>query len=138
MRYTLTMPDPKDNYRLYMEHAREMLQVAEETLHNEHYSSACNRAYYAIFYAASALLYSKGKTYGKHSAVLSSFRQYFIKTGEFDQKWSDDYGFIMSSRQTADYELYDHLEKDQVVEVVAKAQAFVEEVEKWLHKQKLL
>jgi uncharacterized protein (UPF0332 family) len=132
------MPDPKDNYRLYMEHAREMLQVAEETLHNEHYSSACNRAYYAIFYAASALLYSKGKTYGKHSAVLSSFRQYFIKTGEFDQKWSDDYGFIMSSRQTADYELYDHLEKDQVVEVVAKAQAFVEEVEKWLHKQKLL
>lgn len=132
------MPDSKDNYRLYIENAREMLQVAEETLRNEHYSSACNRAYYAVFYAASALLYSKGKTYGKHSAALAFFRQDFIKTGEFDQKWSDDYGFIMSSRQTADYELYDHLEKEQVVEVVAKARSFVEEVEKWLRKHELL
>ena len=77
-------------------------------------------------------------SYGKHSAVLAFFRQHFIKTGEFNQKWSDDYEFIMSSRQTADYELYDHLEKEQAVEVVKKARAFVEEVEKWLHKHKLL
>jgi uncharacterized protein (UPF0332 family) len=77
-------------------------------------------------------------SYGKHSAVLAFFRQHFIKTGELDQKWSDDYEFIMSSRQTADYELYDHLEKGQAVEVVKKARAFVEEVEKWLRKHKLL
>jgi uncharacterized protein (UPF0332 family) len=77
-------------------------------------------------------------SYGKHSAVLAFFRQHFIKTGELDQKWSDDYEFIMSSRQTADYELYDHLEKEQAVEVVKKARAFVEEVEKWLRKHKLL
>lgn len=70
--------------------------------------------------------------------MLASFRQNFIKTGEFDKKWSDDYGFIMSSRQSADYELYDHLEKEQAVEVVAKARAFVEEVEKWLRKHELL
>jgi len=44
----------------------------------------------------------------------------------------------MSSRQTADYELFDHLEKEQAVEVVSKARAFVEEVEKWLLKRKLL
>ena len=74
-----------------MENAQEMLDVAGENLRNDHYSSACNRAYYGIFYATSALLYSKGKSYGKHSAVLAAFRQYFIKTGEFDKKWSDDY-----------------------------------------------
>ena len=49
------MPDTKDNYKLYMEHANEMLEVADEILRNDHYASACNRAYYAIFYAASAL-----------------------------------------------------------------------------------
>jgi uncharacterized protein (UPF0332 family) len=121
-----------------MEHADEMLEVAEEILRNEHYSSACNRAYYAIFYAASALLYSKGMSFGKHCAVLAFFRQHFIKTGEFDQKWSDDYEFILSSRQTADYELFDHLEKGQADEVVNKARAFVEEVEIWLRKDKHL
>ncbi len=124
--YTLTMPDRKDNYRLYMENALEMLKVAKENLDNGHYSSACNRAYYGIFYAASALLYSKGKTYGKHSAVLAGFRQLFIKTGEFDKKWSDDYEFVMDSRHTADYDLYDSLEKEDAVMAVTKAQELVE------------
>ncbi len=89
------MDDPKDNYLLYMKNAQEMLDVAEELFRNNHYNSACNRAYYGIFYAASALLYSKGKSYGKHSAVLAAFRQYFIKTGELDKKWSDDYGLCL-------------------------------------------
>ncbi len=138
MGYTVPMPDPRDNYRLYMENAREMLEVARENLDNDHYSSACNRAYYAIFYAASALLYSKGKSYGKHSAVIAAFRQYFVKTGEFHKKRSDDYEYIMSSRHTGDYELMDRLEKEQALDVISKAEAFVEEVEEWLHKRELL
>jgi len=84
------------------------------------------------------LLYSKGKSYGKHSAVLAAFRQYFIKTGEFDKKWSDDYKVIMESRHAADYELYDTLEKDDVVDILTKAKEFVEEVKKWLQKRDLL
>jgi uncharacterized protein (UPF0332 family) len=132
------MDDPKDNYLLYMKNAQEMLDVAEELFRNNHYNSVCNRAYYGIFYAASALLYSKGKSYGKHSAVLAAFRQYFIKTGELDKKWSDDYEFIMDSRHTADYVLYDTLEKEDVVIVLAKANEFVEEVKKWLLERDLL
>ncbi len=132
------MANPKENYKLYIENAHEMIDVAKSNLGNDYYSSACNRAYYAVFYAASALLYSKGKSYGKHSAVIAAFRQYFIKTGEFDKKWSDVYEYIMSSRHTGDYELFDTLEKEQVVDVVKQAQSFVEEVEKWLLERDLL
>jgi uncharacterized protein (UPF0332 family) len=67
------MPDPKDNLRLYLENAREMLEVAELNLGNDYYGSACNRAYYAIFYAANALLFAKGMSFGKHSAIISAF-----------------------------------------------------------------
>jgi uncharacterized protein (UPF0332 family) len=132
------MDDPKENYRLYMRTAQEMLNVANENLNNGHNNSACNRAYYGIFYAASALLYSKGKTYGKHSAVLASFRQYFIKTGEFDKKWSDAYEFIMDSRHTADYDFYDAVDKEDTVIVLKKAHEFIEEVKQWLQNQDLL
>jgi uncharacterized protein (UPF0332 family) len=132
------MEDPRANYRLYMSNAQEMLEVAQENLNNGHTNSACNRAYYGIFYAASALLFSKGKTYGKHSAVLAAFRQYFIKTGEFDKKWGDDYKVVMESRHTADYELYDNLEQEAVVVIIDKAREFVEEVRKWLQKRELL
>ena len=136
------MDDPKaeakENYRVYMQNAQEMLDIADENFGNQRYRTACNRAYYGIFYAASAVLFSKGKSYGKHSAVLAAFRQYFIKTGEFDKQWSDDYRLIMESRHTADYELYDELEKQDAVEVIAKSKAFVEEVRKWLLKHGLL
>ncbi len=132
------MKDPKENYRLYITNAHEMIEVAKSNLGNGYYSSACNRAYYAVFYAASALLYSKGKSYGKHSAVIAAYRQYFIKTGEFAKKWSDVYEYVMSSRHSSDYELSDQPEKGQVEDVVAQAQAFVEKVEKWLLEHDLL
>jgi uncharacterized protein (UPF0332 family) len=131
------MPDPKDNYRLYMENAQEMLDIAEENFDNQHYRAACNRAYYAVFYAASALLFSKGKSYGKHSAVLAAFRQHFIKTGKLNKKLSDDYKLIMDTRHIADYDLSDPLEKEEVTRMIAKAKDFVQAVKKWLRKQDL-
>jgi uncharacterized protein (UPF0332 family) len=132
------MPDPKDNFRLYMENAREMLEVAKLNLGSDYYGSACNRAYYAIFYAASALLFAKNMSFGKHSAVISAYRQNFIKTGEFDVKWSDIYQRVMSHRQTGDYDINTRVEKEQAAGDVMDAQAFVEEVEQWLRKQNLL
>ena len=136
--YTLLMPDPKDNLRLYMENAREVLEVARLNLGNDYYGSACNRAYYAVFYAASALLFAKGMSFGKHSAVLSAFRQHFIKTGELDVKWSEVYQRIMSHRQTGDYDINLRIEQGQAVNDVNDAEAFVEEAESWLRKQNLV
>ncbi len=132
------MADLKDNYRLYMENAQEMLDIADENFGNKRYRSACNRAYYWIFYAASALLYSKSKSYEKHSAVLAAFRQCFIKAGEFEKNWSDDYKVIMQNRHTADYELQDDIEKEDAVEITEKFKAFIWGVKTWLQKNNLL
>jgi len=132
------MKDPKDNLRLYIENAHEVLDVARLNLSNDYYGSACNRAYYAVFYAASALLFAKGMSYGKHSAVISAFRQHFIKTSELDVKWSKTYQRIMSHRQIGDYDINLRVEKEQATVDVKDAQAFVEEVEQWLQKNNLL
>ena len=132
------MRDPKDNFRLYIENAREMLEVARLNLGNDYYGSTCNRAYYAIFYATSALLFTKEMSFGKHSAVLAAFRQHFIKTGEFDVRWSGIYQRVMSHRQSGDYDINVRVEKEQAANDVRDAQAFVEEVEQWLRKQNLL
>lgn len=136
--YTLPMSDPKENLRLYIDNAREVLEVAKLNLGNDYYGSACNRAYYAIFYATSALLFAKGMSFGKHSAVISAFRQHFIKTGELDVQWSEVYQRIMSHRQSGDYDINVRVEKEQAVNDVRDAGAFVEEAETWLRKQNLL
>jgi len=132
------MADVKDNYRLYMENAAETMEAGRHIFEKGFYRSTCNRAYYAMFYAASALLYSKGKSYGKHSAVIAAFRQYFIKTGEFDEHWSSDYGEIMDNRHVADYELQDDLEREDALNALEKADAFIKEVTEWLQKHDLL
>jgi len=87
---------------------------------------------------ASALLFAKGMSFGKHSAVLSAFRQHFIKAEEFGVKWSEVYQRIMSHRQSSDYDINLRVEKEQAASNVRDAQAFVEEVEQWLRKQNLL
>ncbi|MBN2117595.1 MAG: hypothetical protein JW730_13545 [Anaerolineales bacterium] len=76
--------------------------------------------------------------FGKHSAVISAFRQHFIKTGELGAKWSEAYQRIMSHRQISDYDINLRIEKEQAAGDVRDAQAFVEEVEQWLRKQNLL
>lgn len=43
----------------YIENAHEMLKAARVMVDNDFYTSAINRAYYAIFYAANALLATK-------------------------------------------------------------------------------
>jgi uncharacterized protein (UPF0332 family) len=60
-----------------VEHAQQMLKVAEHNLADGFCESAVNRAYYAIFYAANALLATKGISRSKHSGVIAAFREHF-------------------------------------------------------------
>jgi uncharacterized protein (UPF0332 family) len=130
--------DPKEDVQLFMENAREMLAVAALMIGNDFYSSACNRSYYAIFYAASALLATKQMAFGKHSAVLAAFRQHFVKTGEIDMRWSRVYERILSHRQTSDYDIHISIDKDLAVVDLQDAREFVQEVTQWLQEKKYL
>lgn len=73
---------------LYMGQAAEMLKVAEHNLAQEFYSTAINRAYYAVFYAANALLSTRQLSKSKHSGVIAAFRQHFVKSGQIEPKYS--------------------------------------------------
>jgi uncharacterized protein len=130
--------DPRQDVQLFLENAREMLEVAELMIGNDFYGSACNRSYYAVFYAASALLAAKQMAFGKHSAVLAAFRQSFIKTGEIDIKWSRIYERIMSHRQSSDYDIHISIEKEQALADLQDARAFVQDVTQWLQEKKVL
>jgi uncharacterized protein (UPF0332 family) len=50
----------KEEIQLYLDRARQDLQAVEINIQNDLYNVAISRAYYAMFYAATALLKSKG------------------------------------------------------------------------------
>lgn len=57
----MTAQPNRNEVQLYLNEARGMLVVAKANLEQGFYSSAVNRTYYAVFYAANALLSTKGK-----------------------------------------------------------------------------
>jgi uncharacterized protein (UPF0332 family) len=67
--------------------ARESLAAAHVLVEDGYYDFAASRAYYAMFYVASALLANLGQSYSSHSAVISAFGREFAKTARLDSKF---------------------------------------------------
>jgi uncharacterized protein (UPF0332 family) len=89
-------------YRL--ERANKSLQIGEKLLKDGFYEDAINRIYYAVYYAVSALLYTR-KLYPKtHRAMKYLFNKEFIQTGLIDKSQEDFYSQIFARRFEADYE----------------------------------
>jgi uncharacterized protein len=121
--------------QLFMERARQMLNVAEHNLGDDFYESSVNRSYYAAFYAASALLTTQDKSMSRHSGVVSAFRQHFVKAGIFAVEYSDIYGRLLDHRSTSDYDLLVSINKAQATEDLRDAYKFVDAVQQWLKQE---
>jgi len=91
-----------------------------------------NRAYYAMFYAALALLQKIGKVPSKHSWVISLFDTEFVVKGIFPKEFSKDFHKAFELRQMFDYLVLEPASAAKVREVLEKAGRFVEVVSKYL------
>ena len=63
---------------VYLEGAQNALNGARFNLEQGFNGVAINRAYYAFFYAATALLRTLDVTRSKHSGVMGAFRERFV------------------------------------------------------------
>ena len=57
------------------------LVLSRSNLQQGFYAVAVTRAYYAMFYAATALLESQGISGSRQSGVVAAFGEHFVKTG---------------------------------------------------------
>ena len=64
--------------------ARYSLAAAELLTNEGYHDIAASRAYYAMFYVAEALLFSKGLAFSSHSAVIAAYGKEFARTGLLD------------------------------------------------------
>jgi uncharacterized protein (UPF0332 family) len=123
---------PRHEIGLFIEHAYRMLEVATHNLSGGFYGSAINRAYYAIFYAACALLTTQSATRSKHSGVVAAFRRLFVKPGFIEAEYSEIYGRVMDDRHISDYDIEMPIEPDRAQRDLEDARRFVQRVERYL------
>jgi len=126
------MPVSKHEVSLYMQHAREMLEVAAHNTADGFYGSAINRAYYAVFYAANALLVTRGVARGKHSGVIAAFREHFVKPGFIEAEYSRIYGRVMDDWHVSDYEIELGIDIEVAEADLRDARRFVDRTEDFL------
>ncbi len=117
---------------VYLDGARSALRGARHNLDGDFYGVAVNRAYYAFFYAATALLLTLDITRSKHSGVLAAFREHFVKTGILPIEDSYAYGEAFELRNVTDYEMLGQADSVQAHAAVESADRFIEHCEVYL------
>lgn len=110
-------------YRL--EKAEVCLDDAKLLLQNNSFIASTNRAYYAIFHSARAMLALDGEDRKHHSGVISYFQEHYIKNNIFDKIYSYILQNAFEVRQEADYEDFYVISKDDTVQQVTNAEKFV-------------
>ncbi len=83
--------------------ANDSLKAARLLADQGFYDFATSRAYYAMFYVASALLLGQGFTFSKHSTVVALFGQHLAKTGQVPIEFHQYLIEAMKVRHVGDY-----------------------------------
>jgi len=122
----------RETVKTYLDAAHDALAGGQFNLDGSYYAIAVNRAYYAVFYAANALLATKGLARGKHSGTISAFRQSFVKPGLIESEYSDIYGSLMDDRHVSDYDMDTSIKPEQAANDVESARKFVAHIEAYL------
>ena len=127
------MPEHRCDLAKYrLQNANEKLDVAKLLIDNLKYKDSINRSYYAVFDAMRAVLALDGVDFKKHSAVISHFRQHYIKTGIFNTELSDIAGNAFHIRAQSDYEDFFIVSADEAVGQYEDAKRFVHEISGYL------
>lgn len=86
-----------------MERSERSLSASRLLIDHGFPTEAVSRAYYAMFYAATALLHSEGIIASKHAAVIAQVGQHFAKTGRLAVHLHRALIDMFDERQLADY-----------------------------------
>ncbi len=123
----------KDLVQYRLDLAQDMLRDARVLKENGGSPvSIVNRAYYAVFYAALALLVTANVEPSKHAGVLAKFDELFIRQGIFPKEMSRILHHAFDMRQAGDYQKSKVITKEQASDVLTSAEEFVTKIQEKL------
>jgi len=113
--------------------AKRYIRSAELLLNDKDYESSVSRTYYAMFYAAQAVLLTKKLTFSSHKGVISAFGKHFIKTGIFPKEMGRELNRAFEKRQIGDYGYTFVVSDEEAVQMLRYGKEFVDKITSWLN-----
>jgi len=112
--------------------ARRNIRSAKMLLADGDCDTAVSRAYFAMFYAAEALLLSKGLAYSKHSAVIAAFGKEFVKPGVLPAEFHAHLREAAEARNISDYQVGSYLTEEATAQHISRAEELLVAAERLL------
>lgn len=120
----------KEEIAANLERAEKSIAAAKKLASDKYYDFAASRAYYSVYYAATAILLKDNLEFRKHSGVIASIHQKFIKTGKLDKEFGKDLNWLFELRSVGDYGASIHVPRQEAEKAIVAAERFVEAIKK--------
>jgi uncharacterized protein (UPF0332 family) len=124
----------KESEALRLAKAQQALEGARRDLAAGEAGLAADRAYYAMFHAADALLSGRGRGFRSHGAVHGAFGKEFAKSGLIDPKYHRWLLDAFRLRQEMVYDVHATPDREAATEVIRRAAEFIEAAASYLRK----
>jgi uncharacterized protein (UPF0332 family) len=111
----------------YWSRAIQALQTAESLVDRDPDASS-SRAYYAAFYAVSALLAFEQRSLSKHTAVERAVHRDLVKPGLWSVELGAAFSWLANLRYTADYGGGEHVQPEDAGLALGKARMILHAV----------
>ena len=109
----------------YIALANEDLSAAQDNLRLGHLRVAVSRAYYAMFYAATSVLGSRGQWRSKHQGLIAAFGQFLVKPGLVEPRYGRFLHDAFEARLDSDYAPHPDLNEATARQVITNSEDFV-------------
>ena len=127
-------PEYEQEIAANLERAAQSIQAAKDLAAKGYHDFAASRAYYAAFYAATAVLLNEGLDFSKHSGVIASIHQRFVKTGKLSKEQGKDLNWLFEIRSVGDYGGTAHVSQQQAERAIQAAESFVSTIKALLNR----
>ncbi|MBI4641279.1 MAG: HEPN domain-containing protein [Candidatus Tectomicrobia bacterium] len=112
--------------------AHEVLKTAQRDMKAKAMRDAASRAYYCMFYAASAMLASQDIRVKKHKSVIGLFGAHIVKKGLIEGEYGRMINQALDLRTLSDYAVSEPIDEAEVKLIVRNAARFLNRVEEIL------
>lgn len=117
-----------------LKNAKERLEAAKILLKNNKIVDVINRAYYAMFHAARALLILYGEEPKSHEGTIREFSRIITEEKILDKKYGRYFRKTFEARESGDYRIGVIFEREDAEEIFRIAEEFVKVVSKLVKK----
>ena len=111
------------------------LVVARNLFEDGFYDVAVSRAYYAMFYLASAALLTRRLEYRRHGQLVAAFGHHLAAPGILPAHLHESLTEALELRLRSDYRAQEEVSAEIAAEILGEAEEFVEAVKAFLEKE---